>query len=306
MRLVDERWVPVWPGADDAPRLGTQIGQLVAVSADEAWAADGRGIWHYLDGAWVGPMMPAGWSPPTRDLALGLDGTLWAATDSGVAALRDGRWTVASTGAARSIAIAQDGTAWAGSEWIQSIVGLRLDGSPPQTVYCPNGSWSIAATADGSVFVGQISFNGRPGLARVDGRTCESVEPIGDGLRVEVHSLVADPGGGVIAAMFRGPTWTQGVGNVYANYLARYDGSRWTLLDEFDYPAVHGFGDTVAASGDQVWRAGHAADVALERFDGDRWVPVITGFEVFGPLSIARDGTIWFAGLRLRAEDVRP
>jgi hypothetical protein len=306
MRFVDERWVPVWPGADDAPRFDSIAEHLVAVSADEAWATDERGIWHYLDGAWVGPMEPAGWSAPTHDLALGLDGTLWAATDSGVAALRDGRWTVASTGAARSIAIAQDGTAWAGSAAIQSIVGLRLDGSPPQTVYCPNGSWAIAATADGSVFVGQFSFSGRPGLARFDGRTCESVDPIADGLGVEVVDLVADPGGGIIAAMFRGPTSTQGAGNVYANYLARYDGSRWTLLDEFDYPFAHGLGDTMAASGDQVWRVGRAADVALERFDGDRWVPVITGFRVLGPLSIARDGTIWFAGLRLRAEDVRP
>jgi hypothetical protein len=158
--------------------------------------------------------------------------------------------------------------------------------------------------------VGQFSYGGKPGLARFDGRTCESVDPIGDGRGVEVLDLAADPDGGLIATMFRGPTSTPGSGNVYANYLARYDGTRWTILDQFDYPVVHGLRGIAAPSGDQVWRLGHAADVALERFDGQRWEPVVTGFFTTGPLSIAPDGTVWLVGpsglQRLRAEDVRP
>jgi hypothetical protein len=132
-RFVDERWVPAWPAAADAPSLSLSV-RLVAVSADEAWVADERGIWHYLDGAWTGPMQPAGLTTRTYDLAVAADGTLWAATDGGVAVLREGRWMLAWEYPVWSIALGPDGTAWAGSSAIQSVVGLRLDGSPPQIV----------------------------------------------------------------------------------------------------------------------------------------------------------------------------
>ena len=298
LRLAGERWVPAWPDAADAPSVAESSGRLLAVSADEAWAADARGLWHFVDDRWTGPIqtgMPKG--AMTRDLALAGDGTLWVATDSGVAALRDGRWTVVSRSAALSIAVGADGTAWVGSSWDQ-VVGLRLDGAPPRTVACPNGSFALAITTDGSVYAGQFSYSGTAGLARFDGQACRAVDPLGDGLGVEVTDLVADPDGGLVAVMFRGgPSRTPGSGDTYTNYLARYDGTRWTVLDEYAFVMAFTPGGTAVAPSGEVWRSGYyKADVALERFDGQRWIPVVTGYTMSTPISIAPDGVVWFGG----------
>jgi hypothetical protein len=300
------------------PEMYSIADRLLAVSADEAWAANERGIWHFVDGGWTWPVKPAGWTARTHNLALGADGTLWAATDNGVAALRDGRWTVAWGRAAWSIAVAADGTAWAGSE--EGIVGLRLDGAPPRRVTCPVWPHALAVTADGTVYVGQLRpgwyfsldpdlFSGRPGLARFDGRTCERVDPIGDGRVVAVIDLDADPTGGLVAVMFRqespatGPT---------TSYVARFDGTRWTVLEERTDEGgfMYDGGVSISPSG-EIWRSGwRSSGAAMERFDGERWIPVDVGISSLGPLSIAEDGTLWFTGSsgvhRLRAEDVRP
>jgi hypothetical protein len=307
LHFVDERWTVLWPDMAVGPQMGTFADRLLAVSEDEAWAANERGIWHYVDSGWTWPELPAGWSARPRGLAVAPDGTLWATTGDGVAALRDGEWTVAWRRSAWSIAIAPDGTAWAGS-FSGQIVGLRLDGSPPRTISCPVGSSALAVTADGIVYVGQISYSGKPGLARFDGRTCEKVDPIGDGRTVEVVDLDADPTGGLVAVMFRqespntGPT---------TSYVARLDGERWTILEEVTTEGgyLHDGGVTTSPSG-EVWRSGIDSGAGLERYAGGRWSPVDPAVGSFGPPSIAEDGTLWFIDAgevqRLRAEDVRP
>lgn len=284
------------------PRIDATWDRVLAVSADEAWAAEKRGIWHFVDGSWTGPLQPPGWTERANGWALAPDGALWVTTDGGVAALRGGQWTLAWKQRADGIAIGPDGTAWAGTG--SSIVGLRLDGSPPRTVDCPNGSWTIAVTTDGSVYVGAWPWVGRPGLAQSDGRTCERVDPLGDGLDVEVGEVHADPTGGLVA-VFSGPGNPDGSGPATI-YLARLDGTRWTVVDESDTWPV---GVSVSPSG-EIWRAGPAVDPTWERFDGERWIPVVTGVPALGPPSITADGTLWFLGpsgvYRVSMEGARP
>ncbi len=309
-RFAGERWVPAWPnvaagpGVEAWPGGGSSPGdRLLAVSADEAWAADARGIWHFTEGAWQGPQEPGDLAGAViRSLALAADGTLWAASDHGVAALRAGRWSTVSRQDSWAIRVGRDGTAWAGGPSTE-IVGLRADGSaPPRTVTCPNGAMFMAVASDGSVYVGQFGYSGTPGLARFDGRTCEKVDPLGDGLGVDVVALAGDTGGGLVARLFRG-------GGPWTSYLAQFDGARWTVLEE-QAGVGSVTGDISVSPSGQVWRAGAAPASGIERFDGRGWIPVVAGVAASAPISIAPDGTVWFSGgtaiQRIRAEVPRP
>ena len=284
------------------PRIDAIWDRVLAISTHEVWAAETRGIWHFVDGSWTGPMQPPGWGERANGWAVAPDDTLWVTTDTGVAALRGRQWTVAASGYGGGIAIGADGTAWAGRG--SSIIGLRLDGSPPRTVDCPNGSSTMAVTTDGAIYVGAWPWVGVPGLARFDGRTCERVDPLGDGLTVEVGEVHADPTGGLVA-VFSGPGRLDGSGPATI-YLARLDGARWTVLEESDTWPV---GVSVSPSG-EIWRAGPAVDPTWERFDGERWIPVVTGVPALGPPSIAEDGTLWFLGpsgvYRVSMAEARP
>jgi hypothetical protein len=285
------------------PRIDATWDRVLAVSADEAWAAETRGIWHFVDGSWTGPLRPPGWIDRANGWALAPDGTLWVTTDNGVAALRGGQWTLASGGRADGIAIGPDGTAWAGGG--SGIVGLRLDGFPPRAVACPNGSWSIAATTDGSVYVGAWGWVGRPGLARFDGRTCERVDPLGDGLTVDVTELHADPTGGLVAVM----SHRDGSGPA-RSYLARLDGTRWTILEEHAGDWYSAYGNVSLSPSGEIWRPRPTVNPTWERFDGNRWTRVVAGVLALGPPSIAADGTLWFLGpsgiYRASIEEARP
>jgi streptogramin lyase len=92
-----------------------------------------------------------------------------------------------------------------------------------------------------------------------------------------------------------------------AIYLARLDGTRWTVLEESD---VWPLGVSLSPSG-EIWRAGASAVLPTwERFDGERWIPVDTGDAALAPPSIAADGTLWFLGpsgvYRVSMEGARP
>lgn len=173
------------------PKIDAIWSRVLAVSANEAWAAEKRGLWHFVDGSWTGPLRPPGWNERANGWALAPDGTLWVTTDNGVAALRGGQWTVASSQYAVAIAIGPDGTAWAGSG--SSIIGLRLDGSPPRTVACPNGAWAMAATTDGSLYVGSWGWVGRPGLRHHAGRRSRRQGERPDGRFDDCLALYAPP-----------------------------------------------------------------------------------------------------------------
>jgi hypothetical protein len=302
-RFADERWVPAWADASDGPKIDAIWDRVLAVSADEAWAAEKRGIWHFVDGTWTGPLRPPGWTERANGWALAPDGTLWVTTNNGVAALRGGQWTLAWKQRADGIAIGPDETAWAGAG--SGIVGLRLDGSPPRTVACPNGSWAIAVTTDGSVYVGAWGWVGRPGLARFDGQTCERVDPLGGSRTVDVTELHAGPSGGLVAVMSHRDGSTPAT-----SYLARLDGTRWTVLEEHTEAWYLLYGNVGLSPSGEIWRTRFAVFPTWERFDGERWIPVVTGVPALGPPSIAADGTLWFLGpsgvYRVRMEEARP
>jgi hypothetical protein len=83
LRFADGRWDAVWP-ADQAARgpdwTMPDLTEVIGVSADEVWAADGTDLWHWVDGAWERPLP-----------SLGVAGAL--GTESPVVASRTGAWT---------------------------------------------------------------------------------------------------------------------------------------------------------------------------------------------------------------------
>ena len=184
-RLVGDRWEPAWaqPGA---PPEATSV---VAVSRDEAWAIDRDGrLWHYADGAWSSgkPGEPGA----VTAIVAAPGGGLVAATPDGVAVLRDGTWTMATTTPARLVAVGADGTVrYAGPQGVAGpgeIGGFRLDdpgralpaipGPPLPLVH------HLAVGPDGSLWAGRDPYGseGAPssteiGLFRYrDGRWSES------------------------------------------------------------------------------------------------------------------------------------
>ena len=300
-RFTGDRWVAVFRElqARHEPDPG-YLGPILAVSADEAWTADGRGIWHFVDGAWHGPTWVGDLvGAPVRGLVLGPDGALWIATGEGVAVLREGVWVTAWESEAQTIAVAPDGTVWAGDH--EMIVNFAPDGDAfsARTIDCPRPAVTLAVDTDGSVWVGGFSYSGAPGLAVFDGRTCEMVDPLGLGTP-EIAALAADPHGGLVVHLDNGST----------GYIARVDDGRWTVLREGVGAEVVFFDDlTVTAAGEIVHVMGGLRG-GLERFDGERWVAIPGSEAADGRVSAAPDGTIWYdspSGIqRVSANELAP
>jgi hypothetical protein len=292
-RFRDERWSQVWPAAASAPGWGAAP---LAVSRDEAWAA-GDGIWHLVGGSWEGPLHPTGLEPAeVRALALGPAGELWAATDEGVAVLRDGRWTVAWKGKAWTLAVGPDGTAWVGGDGL-TIVEIPASGkaSDVREISCPVPASSLAAAPDGSVYLGGFQYASPSyGLARFDGTSCELLDPLGDGTMPDVVGLAAHPDGGVVAALLLTTAGYPG-GDRWTSLLARVDGDQVRLIERRENVEGAMAGLFVSEGGD-IWRRSWDRR-GIERFDGERWTIVIDGVEVVGPVAVAPDGAVYFVGL---------
>ncbi len=98
-RLERDGWRSAWPDASGPGGLRTPaiVGPaLVPVGADEAWALDERGVWHYLDGGWTGPLAPHAPTGPggATPLAVAPDGAVWLRHGPGrLSVLRNGAWT---------------------------------------------------------------------------------------------------------------------------------------------------------------------------------------------------------------------
>ncbi len=311
-RFAGDRWVVVLRGMlaqhePESPWFAT----LLAVSADEAWTADDRGIWHFVDGEWHGPTRARDFADSqVRGLALGPDGALWIATGEGVAVLREGDWVTAWESEALTIAVAPDGTVWTGDH--EMIVNLAPDGDAfsARTIDCPRPAVTLAVDTDGSVWVGGLGYSGAPGLARFDGQTCELVDPLGLGTP-EIAAIAADPGGGVVVHLFEDAT---GSYEDTTRYVARFDGDRWTVL----YEANDGFGffaDLAVTRSGAVVRLGSVVREGersgrLERFDGEGWVAIEGTVGAEGRVSSAPDGTIWYdspSGIqRVSANELAP
>lgn len=309
--LTDSRWSRAWP-PDSSP---TNLGILLALSRDELWASGDGGLWHFVKDAWTNETIdPSRPTDAPAVMALAPDGTLWAASEAGVAYRRDGRWTVVDTGAASAMAFDATGTVWvAGSATWRGSAGpelwtLRFDGTAwvKQPVEgCPLQSLglpvrSLAFDATGVLWVG-IRHGYEPGgLARFDGRNWETIRAIG--------STDID-GAAVLGTASNGDIW------VAATYpfvpspaqpsqtspdpirAARFDGRSWTVVG---MPDDRGLDPRLAPDG-SLWQSTRRGPA---RFDGQRWTFPYAGIASpwTGVDSVAPDGTVfgWIGSSLLR------
>jgi hypothetical protein len=263
---------------------------LIAVSADEAWAADDLGVWHYTDGSWTGPDRPPDLEADARirELAVSPDGDdLAIATDQGVAVRGVDGWSWGWTGVADSVDYAPDGSIWAAVRTSRLVhlteVQGRLEGL---SIRCPAGGWFVAAAADGSAYTGDIQFRGTGGLARSDGGTCTTVSGYG---RTDVVALEADPTGGVVAVIL------EGANPPYTRSIVRIDGEIASTLRPGE-PVDAGNGASVEVDGTgRVWLADVFHDQVIQRYDAGAW-RVVTDLDTGTQLSVAPDGTLWLVG----------
>jgi hypothetical protein len=309
-RLVGDRWEPAWPDAADGPGEagGAPFGYvtlqgLVAVSADEAWAADSRGAWHYLDGRWEGPTQPEPFKGKwISSIAVGPDGAVWLAGQAGVAVLRNGAWTMALDDDARTVVVTPDGTAWVGRQ-SPGIVRLRRSGTgfTTESVSCPVGAMSMVAAVDGSVWLGSFAYAGSAGLAHFDGRTCAMVDVLGDGRLQEVVAIVAGPGGRIAAELLEDTRASQVTEPArWTSRLVKREGGHWAVLEQLDDVIAPRFvlgGSLVFDQSGDLWGISlEQGGGGLERFDGKRRVPGASGLSVGGPMTFAPDGSLWSTG----------
>ena len=296
LRFDGDRWSRAWPDATRRPSWTlVQEGQLAAVSATEAWAVDDTALWHWLDGAWEGPVIPAGfegWTPSRISLAP--DGALWVASGWGVAVLREGRWAVASRVAAERVAAAGDGSAWVGTG---TPLVLHLvpagDGYEATSLECPLQPFTMTVAPDGTLYLGDLVYStATPGLARVVGGACERVPLATGGIQPAVTALVADPRGGVVLEALETLPEYPG-GSPWRGRILRVVGREATVLsDEGEVAGTMRVGH-VDGTG-RVWRTPYDGDLGLLVLDGGRWLPLLTGVDLGGDVSVAPDGAVFF------------
>lgn len=299
-RLVGDRWEPAWGQPGRRPYATS----VVAISHDEAWAIDGSGrLWHYAGGAWSSgkPGEPGA----ANALVAAPGGGLVAATPEGIALLRDGTWTMATTTPARLVAVGADGTVrYAGPHSLAGpgeIGGFRLDDPGRALPAIPGPPIPLvdhlAVGPDGSLWAGRDAYGSymepastEIGLFRYrDGRwqrvLADSLERP-DHWRVD--DLAVTPNGDVWVAW--DPLSDLDLGE---RAWTRFDGATWTVLNATDGP-VSAIWDLAVAPDGVVWAA--TAD-GLARYDGTVW-SVAAGVLLgpWSPVAVAADGTVFVTG----------
>jgi hypothetical protein len=295
LRFEGDRWVPAWPDAAAGPMWTMpQDGQLAAISATEAWAVDDTALWHWTDGAWVGPVTPVGFEgwAPTR-LALAPDGALWVASSWGVAVLRDERWAVASRVAAQRIAAGRDGSAWIGTDTPNVLHLVPVGGGYDATaIECPLQPWTMTVAADGTPYLGDLGYSTTtPGLARIVGDRCGQVALPADANQPAVTALVADPRGGVVVEGLETVPEHPGGGQWHGRLMRVVGDQSTVLIDEGEVTAGLRVRHVDVAG--RVWRTPCDGDYGLWALDGARWVPLVHGANLDGAVSVARDGAVF-------------
>lgn len=292
------RWRPAWPGRQ---ANGPSGGRLLAISRREVWAADGEGVWHFLDGSWSGPFVPLA-GGYVRDLVRTRDGSLWAATDGGTYRLQGSQWTLVGGGfEATSLALDPRGELWSAGRMGQSMGWeLRSFVSNGRTWSARRRSpatdlitWPIHLVfgADRSAWVGSPGAWGlKPGLVHFVHGRWETVHPRGGSAEFLVLDLAVARDGSVWAAgadlhssgndTMVGPYW-----------ISRFDGTGWNVLDPGITPRSSTASLASAPDG-TVWLAG---DNGLARSGGASWTSLYRGMS-FSAVAVAPDGTVWTSG----------
>jgi RNA polymerase sigma factor (sigma-70 family) len=316
----DGAWAEVWRD-EPGPLTGGGLAALVGISVDEAWAADAndrgawadndRGPWHYIDGTWQHVSLPSLAHRISR-LAAGPDGSLWAANLNRVGVLRSDGWTTAWASedllVGGGLDVGPDGSAWVGT--YAGVAHLTPAGShiTVRQIDCPVAGATVAAAIDGSVWVGGNGEVRQAGLAHVTDAGCEPVDPrpVATSRLYEVRSIAAEPQGSVLVSFdepIDGVDWSSGDASVTSSVVRLGHEQVWLLGSA----VTRGGSTRVAASRrDDIWWAYDSPAVApidtldgagvLAHLEADRWTRVVTGVRGGLSVSIASDGTVWFAG----------
>ncbi len=312
-RLIGDRWERVWP-ADEVVTVPPL--DLLGVSAAEAWGLwvgawgnDTSELWH-VQGDVVSRETVGETAPTIHDLALAPNGTLWAATDGGVAVRVGGTWTFVDQQPALGVAVASDGTVWvggkdsriwtvrpAGTGWkVRNVPDVATGGS----TLTGNASWMLGPTMAvdraGHLWVsgGNQGWSDTPGLQRFGAGRWEAMRPVEDASATVFDNVVAAPDGAVWVTI--DATSTDGSCCPPADpatEVARFDGRRWEVFGNADGLPSDNVGLSLAIGPDGA--AWLSTSRGLFRYDGQRWSPAL-GDAYFGRVSVAADGTLWFSG----------
>jgi hypothetical protein len=260
-----------------------------AVSGDELWNVGLDGLWHYIDEAWTGPIVP----PPLETesinrLAVGPDGALWVTSETTVAVLRDGSWSRAwgSELGVRALAVAPDGTAWVTQ--LHELVALRpvAAGYDAKFILCPDYMSRLAVTTDGVVYAGSFSYSdGFGGLVTSDGVTCGVADPLEDGQANDVFDIAAGPAGSLLVTLSH-ETPVNGVMTWDGGWTALLRDGHWSTIDNAS-AAVVGIGLAIDPGG-HPWALGKEG---LMRYGDGGWSLIAEGAT---SLAMAPDGVLWY------------
>ncbi len=289
-RLADGRWERAWP-REPSPLM--DLRDLLAISRDELWAADGAlqgGIlWHFRGEAWtresIDPRHP---EAPVNDLALAPDGTPWAAGPDGVAYRHDGQWVIVDAAEASVIAVGRDGSVWAGGGSGEEcrVSTLRFDGTAwvsRAVAGCPPESFGLSALAvdaSGALWAGTapgcawgMSGCTQGGLARLDGQSWDAIRELG-GLELANPTIVGTTPTGDMWVVDDPTESRDPAERENPIRAARFDGTDWAVVELPE---------------------GSMADIVVEP-DGSLWAwaywtPASTGGGDRGPARY--DGTAW-------------
>jgi len=298
---------------------------LAAVSAGEVWSAPSDYevdlIGHLEDGVWAYWRFDTDALSIIRGLAVAPDGTVWAATQSGVFSFDGVEWTRRFDDLTGGVAVDEGGTVWAVGPVGHGLSGMWLawgDGESWQRVDTPRGAGGtpgvdIAVMPDGEVWFTTTSVFGVTGpLMRYDGATLEEVEvegyPFSRGDSY-AWAVEAAPDGDLWVGGYLGPNPCAFPSGEEPRsgplLLARFDGESWTL---YDWPLpntlpqdCNGLDIAVGPDG-VVWLA---YLLGLGSFDGTEGTIHLEGRYVQG-VDVAPDGTVWYTDRDGRLHTLTP
>ena len=180
------------------------------------------------------------------DMAVAPDGTVWV-TGRKLASLDADGWTIwRERSGGKVIEIGDDRAVWTDASG-KTLKVLRIrgsgrhtftpgDGLPRVTREWDPGITGIATTPDGSVWVGVSGTTAKRsggGLLRYDGQRWKVVRPLGRGIDAHAEGVTAAEDGTLWVYLSRNaPKSADGSRRV--SYLASFDGTDWTVLDEDD------------------------------------------------------------------------
>ena len=289
-RLDGSRWEPII--TDERP---ASVGhQIAAAGSDDLWTRNDHwesGVWRLQDDRWTRfderNGVPGG---PVNDLLVTAGGTVWMASEGGLASFDGARWELVAPGEHTAIALGPDGKVWTASRsvveaWtVQPVGGTALPGLVGLATVS-----SLAVGPAGDVWAGSagVYLEKGGGLAHFDGESWQTVEPVAN-----AHALVRD-----VEATPDGDVWVLAAvrpeekGEPRTVVLARRHDGAWTTFGEADGIPLDP-GELKVAPDGQLLLLGSEGLFVLR--DG-AWDLVQEGG--FTTLSIAPDGTVWLGAM---------